>query len=216
MANYDCLTYFIDQKYKFHLIKPNDFEHLATIVLEYKYKRPFLVYKHGRDGGIDAKASNIGMLQCEKIIVQVKHTRDELETLNDKKRKRVFGKEKAKVEKLVEDNELETYVIFTNYEVPPDQARNLEHYFKEAGAKLVEVIGYEVLCSWVSGSPDLKDALLENYPDISPTPIKSTINKTYFNFVFPNKAGPSLPNRSKSEPDIKGIRSEPTKIFIPV
>ena len=67
-------------------------------------------------------------------------------------------KENPKVEKLVEDNELETYVIFTDYQVPPDQARNLEHYFKEAGAKLVEVIGYEVLCSWVSGSPDLKDA----------------------------------------------------------
>ena len=33
----------------------------------------------------------IGTLQCEKIIVQVKHTRHESETLNDKKRKRVFG-----------------------------------------------------------------------------------------------------------------------------
>ena len=185
MANYDCLTYFKDQEYKFHLIKPDDFENLAAIVLHHIYKTPFLVYKHGRmDRGIDAKASNIGMLQCEKIIVQVKHTRDELETLNDKKRKRVFGKEKPKVEKLVEDNELETYVIFTNYQVPPDQARNLEDYFEEAGAKLVEVIGYEALCSWVSGSPDLEEALFKNYPKITPTP--------------------------------KGIRSEPTKIFIPV
>ena len=184
-GNYDCLTYFIDQEYKFHLIKPDNFENLAAIVLEYKYKRPFLVYKHGRmDRGIDAKASNIGMLQCEKIIVQVKHTRDESQTLNDKKRNRVFGKEKPKVEKLVKDNELETYVIFTNYQVPPDQARSLELYFEEAGAKLVEVIGYEVLCSWVSGSPDLEEALLKNYPEITPTP--------------------------------KGIRSEPTKIVIPV
>ena len=139
------------------------------------------MYKHGRmDRGIDAKASNNG----EKIIVQVKHTRDELQTLNDIKRKRVFGKEKAKVEKLVEGHELETYVIVTNYQVPPDQARNLEQYFKEAGAKLVEVIGYETLCSWVSDTPGLKDALLKKYPDITPTP--------------------------------KGIRSEPTKIFIPV
>ena len=136
------------------------------------------------DRGIDAKASNIGMLQCEKIIVQVKHTRDESQTLNDIKRNRVFGKEKPKVKKLVEDNELETYVLFTNYQVPPDQARNLELYFKEAGAKLVEVIGYEALCTWVSGSPDLEDVLLKKYPDIIPTP--------------------------------KGIRSEPTKIFIPV
>ena len=185
MANYDCLTYFIDQKYKFHLIKPDDFEKLAPIVLEYKYKRPFLVYKHGRDGGIDARASNIGMFQCEKIIVQVKHTSHESETLNDIKRKSVFGKEKAKVQKLVEDKELEKYVLFTNYQVPADQARNLEDYFnKEAGAKLVEVIGYESLCTWVSGSPDLEATLFKNYPKITPTP--------------------------------KGIRSEPTKIFIPV
>ena len=36
-----------------------DFENLATIVLEAKYKRPFLVYKGGQDGGIDSEASNL-------------------------------------------------------------------------------------------------------------------------------------------------------------
>ena len=34
VTNYDCFTYFVDQKYKFHLITSDDFENLAAIVLE--------------------------------------------------------------------------------------------------------------------------------------------------------------------------------------
>ena len=55
VANHDCFTYFVDKKYKFHLITSDDFENLAAIVLENKYKSPFHVYKGGRDGGMMLK-----------------------------------------------------------------------------------------------------------------------------------------------------------------
>ena len=191
VVNYDCLTYFIvHQQYKFHRISPDEFENLAAIVLHHIYKTPFHVYKGGRDGGIDAKASNIGSSTNKKVIVQVKHTSDELGTLKDGKRRSVFEKEKPNVEKLVKDGKLETYVVVTNYQLPAGQSEHLEEFFKKAGAEEVEVFGYETLCTLVSGSRSLKEILLDNYPIINPI-----------------ENGPPPPKRSKPEPDIKGMRS---------
>ena len=209
VTNYDCFTHFVDQKYKFHLITSGDFENLAAIVLEDKYKRPFHVYKGGRDGGIDAEASNIGMLINEKIIVQVKHTSNESGTLTESTRKSVFEKEKPKVEKLVKDGKLETYVIFTNYTLPAGQVQHLRKCFEEADAKTVEVVGYETLCNWLNGSFPLETTLLARYPVINPASIVNTTIHKYdqCNVVVLNEDGPSPPKQSKSEPDIKGIRS---------
>ena len=207
MANYDCLTYFIDQKYKFHLITSDDFENLAAIVLENKYKRPFHVYKGGRDGGIDAEASNIGILTNEKIIVQVKHTSNESGTLTESTRKSVFEKEKPKVEKLVKDGRLETYVIFTNYPLPASQAQHLRKCFEEAGAKNVEVVGYETLCNWLNGSHTLEATLIARYSVINPASVVNTTVNYQCTFSSSNENGPSPPKRLKSEPDIKGILS---------
>ena len=209
VANYNCFTYFVDQKYKFHRLTPAEFEDLAAIVLKHEYKRPFYVYKGGRDGGIDAEASNIGILTNEKIVVQVKHTSNESGTLTESTRKSIFEKEKAKVEKLVKDNKLETYVIFTNYPLPASQAQHLKKCFKEAGAKKVKVFGYEKLCNLLTGSLSLKATLLANYRVINPASIvNTTIHKSdQCTFLTSNEDGPSPPKRSKSEPDIKGIRS---------
>ena len=209
VTNYDCFTYFVDQKYKFHLITSDDFENLAAIVLENKYKRPFHVYKGGRDGGIDAEASNIGFLTNEKIIVQVKHTSNESGALTESTRKSVFEKEKPKVEKLVNDGKLETYVIFTNYPLPAGQVQHLRKCFEEAGAKNVEVVGYETLCNWLNGSLTLEATLLARYPVINPASMVNTAIHKYdqCNVVVLNEDGPSPPKRLKSEPDIKGIRS---------
>ena len=153
------------------------------------------MYKAGPDGGVDGQASNIGMLTNEKIIVQVKHTSNELETLQDDSRKNAFEKEILKVKNLVKEKGLETYVIFTNYELPAGQAQQLEKCFTEAGAKNVEVFGYEKVCTFLNGSPTLKAGLTSTYPDINPT--SSTIETS-------NEDGPSPSKRTKSEPDIKG------------
>ena len=216
VANYDCFTYFVDQKYKFHLITSDNFENLAAIVLETKYKRPFHVYKGGRDGGIDAEASNIGFLTNEKIIVQVKHTSNESGTLTESTRKSVFEKEKPKVEKLVNDGKLETYVIFTNYPLPAGQVQHLRKCFEEAGAKNVEVVGYETLCNWLNGSLTLEATLIARYPVINPASIVNTTIHNQCTFLTSSENGPSPPKRLKSEPDIKGIRSLLTKVFVPV
>ena len=190
VANYDCLTYFIaHQQFQLHRIDPTAFEHLVTTVLHHIYKRPFYVYKEGRDGGTDAKASNIGTSTNEKIIVQIKHTSDVSAKLTPGKRRSVFEKEKPNVEKLVRHGKLETYIIVTNYPLPAGQADDLEEFFKTAGPEKVEVVGYETLCNWMSDLPNLEKMLCD-YPVIKPF-----------------ESGPSPPKRPKSEPDIKGMIS---------
>ena len=214
------MTYFLDQRYKFHLITSGDFENLAAIVLEHKYERPFHVYKEGPDGGVDAQASNIGLLTNDKIIVQVKHTGKELETLNGDIRKKVFEKEIPKVEKLVEENSLKTYVIVTNYQLPAGQAQQLEKCFTEAGAEKVEVFGYETLCNLLNGSLTLKATLISTYPVINPasmvnTTVNTTINKQC-TIVTSDGNRSSPPQPSKSEPDIKGTVLNLFFVLIPV
>ena len=146
------------------------------------------MYKAGRDGGIDAQASNIGMLSNEKIIVQVKHTSNESETLKDGTRKNVFEKEIPKVEKLVVENGMEKYVIFTNYQLPAGQAQKLEKCFTEdAGAKYVEVFGYETLCNLLNGSPILETRLMIRYPVINPASIVNTFPATNEYGASPSK-----------------------------
>ena len=161
------------------------------------------MYKAGRDGGIDAQASNIGMSTNEKVIVQVKHTSNELETLKDSTRKNVFEKEKPKVEKLVKEKRLDAYVVFTNYQLPAGQARQLENFFTEAGAKKVEVFGYETVCNLLTGSLTLNTKLISAYPDINPT---SSVNTIVYNqyTITSNEEGPSPSKGAKSEPDIEG------------
>ena len=164
------------------------------------------MYKGGREGGIDADATNIGILINEKIVVQIKHTSNESGTLTGSTRKSVFEKEKPKVEKLVKDNKLETYVIFTNYPLPASQAQHLKECFNEAGAKNVEVVGYETLCNWLNGSLTLEATLLARYPVINPASVvRSTVHKyDQYTFLTSSEVGPSPPKRLKSEPNTKG------------
>ena len=141
----------------------------------------------------------------EKIIVQVKHTSNELETLKDGTRKNRFEREKPKVEKLVKENGLETYVIFTNFQLPAGQAQQLKECFTEAGAKDVEVFGYETVCNLLNGSLILEATLIARYPVIDPRPIKTNINIYDQCTILPsNEERPSPPKRLKLEPDIKG------------
>ena len=102
------------------------------------------------------------------IYIYIYITSEELKTLKDGTRRREFETERPKVEKLVEENRLETYVIVTNYQLPASQAKQLDDFFREAGAKNVEVFGFETMCNLLNDSPDLKNKILDLYPDINP------------------------------------------------
>ena len=94
--------------------------------------------------------------------MQVKHTKKESATINNS----VFGKEKKKVKKLVEEKRLDTYIIFTNYKVSALQENKLVKLFtsKKVGAKNVIVIGEETLSQWLGDSRELQMQVLRYYP----------------------------------------------------
>ena len=162
VTNYNCSTNFV-ANYKFHLIRPDEFEKLAAIVLKEIYKIPFLIFKNGKDGGRDAVARNTNIdlgggnvLTNQNVVVQVKHTEDGSATFYNVTRNRVFEKEKKNVKRLVDDDGLDIYIFLTNYKLPAGQCVELEKLFKDAGAKEVVVVGYETLSLWLNSSPELK------------------------------------------------------------
>ena len=96
------------------------------------------------------------------MVVQVKHTGKESETIADN----IINDEKTKVKLLVGKKKLDTYIIFTNYEVSSDQE---EAYIKnftsiEVGAKNVIVVGKEKLSQWLHDSLDLQLKVIRYYP----------------------------------------------------
>ena len=162
-VTYNYSTNFVAQNYKFHLIGPDEFEELAATVLMVIYKVPFSVFKKGKDGGQDAVATRVNIdlgggnvLTNQNVVVQVKHTENESETFTNATRNRVFGKEKDKVKRLVDKNELDIYIIVTNYKLPIGQSVELKKLFKDAGAKEVVVVGYETLSLWLNRSDELQ------------------------------------------------------------
>ena len=135
------------------------------------YKVPFSVFKKGKDGGQDAVATRVNIdlgggnvLTNQNVVVQVKHTENESETFTNGTRNRVFGKEKDKVKRLVDKNELDIYIIVTNYKLPIGQSVELKKLFKDAGAKEVVVVGYETLSLWLNRSEELQKKILRLYP----------------------------------------------------
>ena len=172
VTNYNCSTNFV-ANYKFHLIRPDEFEELAAIVLKETYKIPFLIFKNGKEWSGDAVATrtNIDLgggnvLTNQNVVVQVKHTENQSATLNDGTRNRVFGKEKKKVKRLVDDDELDIVIIVTNYKLRAGQCVMLEKLFKNFGAKEVVVVGYETLSLWLNNSPELKNKVRRLYPAV--------------------------------------------------
>ena len=122
-----------------------------------------------RDGGRDAVARGVNIdlgggnvLTDQNVVVQVKHTGEELE-----KFKNVFKDEIEKVKKLVDQNELDIYIIVTNYKLPGGQDKELRDTFtaKKAGAKEVIVVGNETLTQWLNDSLKLQQKVLRLYPE---------------------------------------------------
>ena len=173
---YNCSTNFVEQKYKFHSIGSREFEKLTVAVLKDIYKVPFSTFKEGRDGGRDAVAQRVNIdlgggnvLMNQNVIVQVKHTTNESAKLTDGTRKSIFEKgEEEKVKKLVEDKELDIYIIVTNYKLPAGQSVALQKFFKNAGAKEVFVLGYEKLSDQLNDSLQLLNKVFLQYPTVVP------------------------------------------------
>ena len=129
-------------------------------------------FKSGKDRGVDAVANgvnfNIGggnVLKNQNVVVQVKHTKYESEKFNDSTRGKVFNGEMEKVKNLVKNNELDIYIIVTNYKLPNGQCKKLEDTFKTEGAKQVLVIGNETLTQWLNDSQELQQKVLRLYPE---------------------------------------------------
>ena len=83
-------------------------------------------FSKGPDSGQDAagccvqfKDEDGNILTNQNLVVQVKHTKNELNTIT----KNVYKNEGKKVKELVQKGLLDIYVLFTNYKIPGGLSR---------------------------------------------------------------------------------------------
>ena len=140
--------------------------------------KTILIFSKGKDGGRDAVADGVNIdlgggniLTNRNLVVQVKHTKKESEIID----KKVYEKEKMKVEKLVQKGQLDIYFLVTNYKIPAGQSDKIVEYFKGAGAKNVVPVGKETLSQWLNDSPVLKKKVICEHPDLIDPKVEQSI-----------------------------------------
>ena len=131
--------------------------------------KTLLTFSKGPGGGQDAagccvqfKDEDGNILTNQNLVVQVKHTKNELNIIN----KNVYRNEKKKVKELVQKGQLDIYVLFTNYKIPGGQSVKIVEYFKDAGAKNVLPVGKGTLSQWLNDSQELQRNVIRQYPDL--------------------------------------------------
>lgn len=147
------------ERWAFHKLEPWQFEQLAATVLEEKYNIQLLSFSGGKDGGRDAAArrSSIhldqkSVLHGQNIVMQAKHTKKINGILDDGLRRLLFKSEFKKVNKMVQNKELDVYIVVLNYGIPAGQEEKVVKNFKDCGVAHVIVVGKETLIRWIKES----------------------------------------------------------------
>ena len=173
-VTYNYSTNFLPTGYRFHLIDPDEFiELVATVVGDTFNIKTLLTFTKGRDGGRDAAADCVNIdlgeeniLVNQNLVVKVEHSKDESKTIDDDMRRDLFEKDKNNVEELVQKNQLDTYMVVTNYILLTNQSTKLVKFFKNAGIKSVIIVGKGTLSCWLNVSPELESKVIRQYPDL--------------------------------------------------
>ena len=173
-VTYNYSTNFLPTGYRFHLIDPDEFiELVATVVGDTFNIKTLLTFTKGRDGGRDAAADYVNIdlgeeniLVNQNLVVKVEHSKDESKTIDDDMRRDLFEKDKNNVEELVQKNQLDTYMVVTNYILLTNQSTKLVKFFKNAGVKSVIIVGKGTLSCWLNVSPELESKVIRQYPDL--------------------------------------------------
>ena len=117
----------------------------------------------GPDGGQDAKftgTANNFPSQSDpakgKFVIQAKHTVSPVASCSDSKFKTILKEEIPKIKKLVENNELDNYILFTNRKLTGGKEPELTQYLKEqTGLQQIWLRGKEDIEAYLTSNPKL-------------------------------------------------------------
>lgn len=149
-----------------NLASDKEFEDLVALICERILGTGTFVFSVGKDGGKDAKfEGKANKFPSEanpwegKIIIQAKHTQQPNASCSDSDFKRILKNEVIPpIKKLIENGEIDFYLLFTNRKLSGIQDKKIEDLFDEQTNIENRVIGKERIDLW-----------LEEYPEIAKT-----------------------------------------------
>jgi hypothetical protein len=150
----------VHRTYPFHDLSNDEFEQLVGAVCHYILGTGTIVFATGRDGGRDAKFVGVAAKFPSdrsplngKFIVQAKHTGNPVASCSDRDFGRLLEGEHAKIKILINGDELDHYLIFTNRKKPASDAMQKEAALRGLGCKTAHLLGSEQLRNWLTLHP---------------------------------------------------------------
>ncbi|MFK7950021.1 MAG: ABC-three component system protein [Saprospiraceae bacterium] len=152
--------------YRLEDISPDDFEELVNELCQRILGTGMVSFSSGRDGGRDGRFSgtaNKFPSETEKwsgrFIIQSKHTEDYQASCSDKtfhgNKTSIVNKEIERLKKLIKDEVIDNYIIFTNRKETGSREDAIKYIKKETKIRNVDIIGKATLHSWLSQNRDI-------------------------------------------------------------
>lgn len=123
-------------------------------------------FSTGKDGGRDSKFEGTATKYPSttspwqgKFIVQAKFTESAVASCSDSAFKnQLKNEELPRIKKLIEINDLDAYIIFTNRKLTAGTHHSLQEWLRgELNVDNVDIHGVEDLCAWLSANKDIVD-----------------------------------------------------------
>ena len=157
-------------KYSLENLTDTEFQDLVALICDQILGMGTIVFSVGKDGGKDAKfygKANNYPSKAEpwngKIIIQAKHTQRNGASCSDSEFKRIIKKEVIPaISKLVKNNEINYYLLFTNRKLSGIQDKKIEDIFDEKTNIENRVIALERIQLWIKDVPNIAKTLRLN------------------------------------------------------
>lgn len=192
--------------FHYHDMNSGEFEKLVTLICQEILGEATQGFSSGRDGGRDAKFNGTANLYPSKrspwegiTIIQAKHTNGIDKSYNDSaffsttSNTCTVAKEMEKIVKLIEDKELDSYMLFANRKLSAGtQAEIVSYIADKTGLDLdkIAVLGRDDLNMWLGKHSYMVDMVnltpLTKAPIIRPSELADLIEE--FAKVFDSKA----------------------------
>jgi hypothetical protein len=147
----------VRRTFPLHDLSHDEFETLVAAICHYILGTGAIVFAEGRDGGRDAKfvgtANNFPSATAPlagKFVIQAKHTRNPVASCSDAEFSGILAGEHSRIAKLINDGELEHYLVFTNRKKPADDGIEKETLLLTLGLKNAYLLGIEQIRLWLT------------------------------------------------------------------
>jgi len=152
----------LQRTFHLHDLSADEFEALVAAICLHILGTGIIVFAPGRDGGRDgtfngtaARFPSPAMPLAGKFVVQAKHTQNPVASCADAEFGRILIREQPKISSLIENGELEHYLVFTNRKKPAGDGTTKERGLKELGLVSAHLLGLEQLRIWLTHHPKI-------------------------------------------------------------